>query len=237
VNLLLLFDDDFRPDGSVRLTGRRLAHARTILGASPGTTLRVGKLGGLVGEGRVVSISDTELHLTATLEEPPPPRPGIDLLVAVPRPKVLRRVLASAASLGVDSIVLVNARRVEKCYFDTHVLSPASVAESLCLGLEQAKDTRLPDVLVKKRFRPFVEDEQAELFGDADRFVLHPTATETFPPPRSRPRAVLAIGPEGGFVPFEVDLLAAHGFRPCTLGPRPLRVEVVIPYALGALAT
>jgi len=41
-----------------------------------------------------------------------PPRPGIDLLLAVPRPKALRKILPAAASLGVDRIVLVNAARV-----------------------------------------------------------------------------------------------------------------------------
>ena len=137
------------------------------------------------------------------------------------------------ASVGLDRIVLVNAARVEKSYFDSAVLAPEAVRELLILGLEQARDTRLPEVLVRKRFRPFVEDELDSLWPATDRFVAHP-AGQAVRSPRAE-RAVVAFGPEGGWVPFEIDLLRARGFAPFTLGPRPLRVEVALPYALGML--
>jgi RsmE family RNA methyltransferase len=44
---------------------------------------------------------------------------------------------------------------------------------------------------------------------------------------------VLAIGPDGGWVPFEIDLLARCGFVPVSLGPRVLRVEVAVSYIIG----
>jgi RsmE family RNA methyltransferase len=54
--------------------------------------------------------------------------------------------------------------------------------------------------------------------------------------PGARPgRVALAIGPEGGWVDFELTLLAARGFVPFSLGERILRVEVAVPYALGQL--
>ncbi|MGZ3460670.1 MAG: RsmE family RNA methyltransferase, partial [Archangium sp.] len=49
-------------------------------------------------------------------------------------------------------------------------------------------------------------------------------------------RVVLAVGPDGGWVPFEAELLEAHGFRPVSLGPRILRVETAVPVLLGQLA-
>ncbi|OJH40833.1 16S rRNA (uracil(1498)-N(3))-methyltransferase [Cystobacter ferrugineus] len=239
MNLLLLHDSDFLPDGTVQMTGRRAQHAREILRAEPGETLRVGKLGGLVGTGEVLENSPGLLRLRVSLTEPPPPRAGVDLVLAIPRPKALKRVLPAVAQLGVDRVVLVNAARVEKSYFDSKVLEGDFVAELLLQGLEQARDTRLPEVLVRERFRPFVEDELDSLFGtEALRLLPHPPAAE----PLSRvgvqaaPRVVLAVGPDGGWVPFEADLLARHGFHPFSLGPRILRVETAVPVLLGQLA-
>ncbi len=232
MNLLLLRDADFRADGTVRLTGRRLLHARAVLRAAAGDVLRVGQLGGQVGTAEVLRLDDSELVLRPVLREPPPPRAGVDLIMAMPRPKALRKVLPAAASLGVDRIVLVNAARVEKSYFDSRVLSKDVVEELLVLGLEQARDTRLPEVLIRERFRPFVEDELDAFSPGTSRLVAHPGAADA---PAIGGRVVLAIGPEGGWVPFEIDLLRAHGFLPFSLGLRTLRVEVALPYAMGEL--
>jgi RsmE family RNA methyltransferase len=239
VNLLLLLDEDFLPDGTARLTGRRALHAREVLRAEPGETLRVGRLGGLVGTAEVLENAPGVLHLRATLTEPPPARAGVDLLLAIPRPKALKKVLPAVASLGVDRVVLVNAARVEKSYFDSKVLAPEFIQELLLQGLEQARDTRLPEVLVRERFRPFVEDELDSLFGrESLRLLPHPPARQslTTTAVATAPRAVLAIGPDGGWVPFEAEMLEAHGFHPFSLGPRILRVETAVPVLLGQLA-
>jgi RsmE family RNA methyltransferase len=121
---------------------------------------------------------------------------------------------------------------VEKSYFDSHVLAQAP--ELFAQGLEQARDTVPPELLVRERFRPFVEDELDALFPSGARLVAHPAANSA--PPAREGRLLLAVGPEGGWVPFELQLLQQHGFAPFTLGPRPLRVEVALPYALGALS-
>jgi RsmE family RNA methyltransferase len=237
VNLLLLLDADFASDGSVRLTGRRLDHVRRVLAPRSGDELRVGRLHGRLGTARVVGLDERELVLAPPeLTDPPPPRAGIDLLLALPRPKVLKKVLPAIASLGVDRVILLNAARVEKSYFDARLLAPDALAGLLALGLEQARDTVPPEVLVRPRFRPFVEDEcGAFLDGTGTRLVCHPAATEPVPRRDGAARVALAIGPEGGWVPFELALLAARGFRPVTLGPRVLRVETAVPALIGAL--
>ncbi|NTX39023.1 16S rRNA (uracil(1498)-N(3))-methyltransferase [Myxococcus sp. CA033] len=239
MNLLLLFDEDFLPDGTARLTGRRAQHAREVLRAEPGESLRVGRLGGLIGTGEVLENSPGVLHLRVDLTEPPPPRARIDLLLAIPRPKALKKVLPAVASLGVDRIVLVNAARVEKSYFDSKVLDGAFVRELLLQGLEQARDTYLPEVLVRERFRPFVEDELDTVFPpDAVRLLPHPPASQPLRAVSASPgqRSVLAIGPDGGWVSFEAQLLESHGFRPFSLGPRILRVETAVPVLVGQVA-
>jgi RsmE family RNA methyltransferase len=172
-----------------------------------------------------------------TLKEPPPPKVGLSLLLALPRPKALKKVLAAVASMGVQRLVLCNAARVEKSYFDSKVLKEELTAH-LQAGLEQAQDTVPPEVQVETRFRPFVEDKQKGVFGKALRCLAHPVAkpaSEALAFGGPDEQAVLAIGPEGGWVPFELELLQAAGFTPFSLGPRTLRVEVAVPYAMGVL--
>ncbi len=240
MNLILLLPEDFLSAEAVRLEGRRARHVREVLRVEPGDRVVVGAANGAVGEGTVLSAGPEEVRLSVRLGAEPPPPPGIDLLLAMPRPKVLRRVLQSAASLGAKRVVLVNASRVERSYFDTPFLEPAEVERNLVLGLEQARDTVLPEVLVRRRFRPFVEDELEGLWPLAKRarLLAHPDPTADAPPdPCGEPQApaVLAIGPEGGWVPFELELLAAHGFRRFDLGPRILRVETAVPFAFGRI--
>jgi len=238
VNLVLLFPGDFQPDGTARLDGRRARHVHEVHRARVGDTLAVGRAGGLVGKGTVLAVSADEVLLAVELVEEPPPPPGIDLLLAMPRPKVLRRVLQAAASLGARRVALVNAARVEKSYFDSPFLDPAEIERNLVLGLEQARDTVLPEVLVRRRLRPFVEDELDALWPPAgrSRLVAHPAAAGGDPPrTQERPEApvLVAVGPEGGWVPFELELLEAHGFRRLDLGPRVLRVETAVPLVFG----
>lgn len=237
MNLLLLEPGEVAPDGTARLTGRRLVHARRVLAARPGDRLRVGELGGAIGEGEVLEVDEDAMLLRVSLHAPPPPRPGVSLVLALPRPKQLRRVLPALASLGVDRVALVNAARVEKSYFSARALEPRELRSLLALGLEQARDTRAPEVELRPLFRPFVEDELGSWCrGAGTRLVAHPSGdVDERPLPDGGP-IVLAVGPEGGWVPFELELLRAAGFVPWSAGPRTLRVETAVPYLLGLLA-
>lgn len=163
-----------------------------------------------------------------------PPKLQLTLLLAMPRPKMFRRILQHCASLGVAEIILLNSYRVEKSFWQTPFLQPEVVRENLLLGLEQARDTVLPDVRVEKRFKPFVEDHLPALVGNSLGLVAHPG---NYPP---CPRAVsgpitLAIGPEGGWLPYEVDKLVDAGLQPVQLGERILRVETAVTALIGRL--
>jgi RsmE family RNA methyltransferase len=232
MNLLLLQPEDLHLDGTARVSGARLAHLREVLRSGPGHTLRAGVVGGLVGIAEVLALHEDEAVVRLTLDQPPPPRPGVDLVLALPRPKALRRVLAASASMGVDRLVLLAAARVEKSYFASPVLQPDRIRKHLLDGLEQAQDTVLPEVHLELRFRPFVENRMNALLGPGERWVLHP-GDEGPRTPSDEGRLALAIGPEGGWVPFERDLLHSQGFRPLGFGPRTLRTETIVPYALG----
>jgi 16S rRNA (uracil1498-N3)-methyltransferase len=217
------------------LRGRAARHVHEVLRARLGDVLRVGRPEGAVGSAEVlVSQPDTVL-LKVCLDGAPPTRPAVDVLLAIPRPKALRRLLASAAALGVDRLFLLNAARVEKSYFASPVLTPARVEAAFREGLEQAKDTRAPELHVFERFRPFVEDRLDALLGPSMRLLLDPGPKADASGLPDGVRVAFAIGPEGGWVSFERELLQAQGFVPLSFGPRTLRVEAVLPYALGWL--
>ena len=235
MNHLVLEPAEVLEDGTARLSGRRVVHAREVLHVRPGATVKVGMLGGQRGRGEVISATEDELVLRVVLDEEPPPRANVDLLLAMPRPKQLKRVLAAAASMGINRIVLLNAAKVEKSYFNSKVLDAGFLDHLIRLGLEQARDTVPPELLVRERFRPFVEDELDAFCGEGRRLLAHGEAAQQVPRRAAGERVVIAVGPEGGWTPFELDLLQVRRFAPVTLGPRPLRVEVAVPALVGAL--
>jgi RsmE family RNA methyltransferase len=158
----------------------------------------------------------------------------LTLLLALPRPKMLKRVLQTVASMGVPKLILLNSYRVEKSFWQTPFLQPEAIREQLILGLEQARDTLLPEVLIEKRFKPFVEDQLGALAQGSLGLVGHPGDYPSCP--RAVTQAVtLAIGPEGGWIPYEVEKLAAAGLQPVQLGERILRVETAVTALLARL--
>ena len=240
MNLVLLDDADLTGDGQARVQGAKARHILDVHRASVGDTLRIGLVGGPVGHGVVTGLSSDEVVLAVHLLEPPPAALGIELLLAMPRPKMLRRLLAAVASIGIKRLVLINSARVEKSYFDSSLLAPEAIEEELRLGLSQACDTIPPVVIVKRRFRPFVEDEADAFWPDpAHRLVAHPRADRELwevLPASASDTTVLAIGPEGGWVPFELELLEGRGFRRFAAGPRILRVDTAVPFLVGQVA-
>lgn len=234
MNLLLLEDADFIAANRARLEGRRLKHLHEVHRAEAGDSLRVGRLGGSMGQGRLLRLDPDMAELEMTLDQPPPAKLPLTLLLALPRPKMLRRVLQTVAAMGVPRLVLLNSYRVEKSFWQTPFLEPEAIREQLILGLEQARDTQLPEVLIEKRFKPFVEDRLPALAADTLGLVGHPGDFPACPRAVERP-VTLAIGPEGGWIPYEVEKLQAAGLQPVQLGERILRVETAVTALLARL--
>ncbi|MCE1203502.1 MAG: 16S rRNA (uracil(1498)-N(3))-methyltransferase [Holophagaceae bacterium] len=232
--MLLLFPEDLVRPGLARLSGRRLEHVREVHRAEVGDDLAVGLLGGPMGQGRVLRLEEGVLELDLSLDQAPPPKLPLTLVLAVPRPKVLNRVVAAAASLGVAHLVLLNAWKVEKAYWASPRMKPESLREQLLLGLEQAKDTVLPEVTLARLFRPFVEDELPGLVAGGTGLLAHPGTGGTAPRVPAAP-ITLAIGPEGGWIDAEVQSLLQAGLQPLDLGPRILRTETALAALVGRL--
>lgn len=234
MNLLLLDTADFIADDRVLLRDRRLTHLQQVHRAEAGEQLRVGRVGGNMGSGQLLRLDAHEAELQVSFDQPPPAKLPVTLLLALPRPKMLRRVLQTVAAMGVPRLVLLNSYRVEKSFWQTPFLEPAAIHEQLILGLEQSRDTVLPEVIIEKRFKPFVEDRLPQLAADTLGLVGHPGDFPHCPRAVTQP-VTLAIGPEGGWIPYEVDKLAAAGLRPVQLGERILRVETAVSALLARL--
>ncbi|HXH41053.1 MAG TPA: 16S rRNA (uracil(1498)-N(3))-methyltransferase [Thermoanaerobaculia bacterium] len=234
MNLILLFDDDFLNTSRVRLTGRRLRHVADVHRAAPGDELVVGVANGRIGRGTITRLDDDALEMDVALDRDPPPLLPLTLILALPRPKVLNRVMAGAASLGIKHVVLINAWRVEKSYWSSPRLSAENLHTQSILGLEQARDTVLPSIETRRLFRPFVEDELPSLARGTCALVAHPHARQTCPRHLRQP-VTLVIGPEGGFIDAEIASLERAGFTSVSIGERILRVETAVAFLAARL--
>lgn len=234
MNLALLFEEDFVTADRAVLTGRRLSHLHEVLKVAEGDCIPVGRVNGDIGTGRVLSLTDSQADILVELAEPPPPPLPLTLILAMPRPKMFRRVLQTCATLGVKDIWLINSYKVEKSFWQTPWLSDGNLRENMTLGLEQARDTILPEVHIRKLFKPFVEDELPALLQGKRALVAHPGTATPCPMHLNRPTA-LCVGPEGGFIPYEVAKLEEAGCESVHLGPRILRVETAVPVLVSRL--
>ncbi|MEZ4427942.1 MAG: 16S rRNA (uracil(1498)-N(3))-methyltransferase [Nannocystaceae bacterium] len=235
MNLILVEPSDFVAEGRVRLVGRRLEHVRKVHRASVGDQLRVGLVDGPVGHGVVIALSAASVELTLTLTEQPPPPSPITLIVALPRPPSMHKVLQQGAAMGIKRFHFVHCARTEKSYWDARAVEPVAIRNNLLLGLEQARDTALPVVTSDRRFHRFVRETLPSFAAAGPLLVAHPDA-ET-PCPRACASALsVFIGPEGGLVPDEVAALTNAGATPVSLGPRILRVETAVVALIARLS-
>lgn len=232
---LLLFTDADRIDASrITITGERLEQLRAVSGAQVGRELRAGEVNGKLGIATLDTLTSEKAVLTVTLSESPPAKLPAILVLALPRPKMLRRILRSVAEFGIAECHLVNSYRVEKSYWQTPVLAEESIRHYLLEGLAQGVDTVLPKVQQHKLFKPFVEDRLPQLVEARHALVAHPQSQA--PCPGDLPgETLIVVGPEGGFTEYEIEKLKAAGCEPVGLGPRILRVENAVSRLLGKL--
>jgi RsmE family RNA methyltransferase len=234
VNILLFSDDDRLAEGCIRVSDRRLRHLREIHGAAPGNTVRVGMINGQCGTGTIISIDAQQADIEITLDQLPPVKLPLTLVLALPRPKMLRRVLRTVGECGVRELHLINSYKVEKSFWQSPLLVEDTLRDYLLPGLEQASDTVIPSVHLHRRFKPFAEDLLPTLTGGREAMVAHP-GNHPGLPRAAGGDMLLVIGPEGGFIPYEVDKCREAGCRPVSLGHRVLRVETAVAAALGTL--
>ena len=218
----------------------QITHIKEILKSKVGDSLSIGEIGGNIGRAIIAKIDEYEVLLSdVILDKKPPAKLDLTVILALPRPKVLRRLIMDMTSLGVNKLIIVNSYRSQKSYWQSPLLE--RIDEFVFEGLQQAIDTVPLVVEFKKRFKPFVEDEFPSLLLDKEQdnaVIAHPYASQSWRAYlASRPKEpmpkVLCIGAEGGWIDYEVDLLCQHGCTAVSLGDRILRTETVVSVLLG----
>lgn len=237
MNLIIVYEQDFISGNANRilLTGKRFEHILKVHKAEKGKILKVGLINSAVGTGVVEEINSNSIEMRLTFGSPPPPPTPVTVICALPRPKTVKKVLHIISSMGIKRCLFINSFRVEKSYWQSPVLQRESIESHCVSGLQQAGDTILPVIELKKLFKPFVEDELELLSRDTHTLVAHPytdTSLSDHCSDNKKP-VTLVIGPEGGFVEYEIELLKHRGFTPVSIGLRTLRVEYALASILG----
>lgn len=226
MNLLLLTPEDHLEGHRYVVRDFRAQHMQDILHVEEGSMLKAGVLNGGVGMARVDRVAKDQVEVTITLDLVLPQRPNIDLLLALPRPRSLKKLLPQVTAMGVGNIILTETHRVEKSFFGATFLKPEAHRDMLYEGLMQAKLTFLPKVTVERKLWKVLE-QIPERFENHLKLVGHPDAPSALAKVSVSPTqpVLLAIGPEGGFLDKEVDRLVQAGFQSVTMGDKTLRVE------------
>ena len=212
---------------------RQIQHLSQHVQLNAGDTLKVGLRNGQRSLTEVVTSSEQHILLRPIQVEAVPAKLPVHLILALPRPKVLRRIIMDAVTLGVQRISLIHSYRVDKSYWQSPFLQ--HLDDYVTLGLEQAGDTIEPEIQLYKRFKPFVEDVLPTFISDQKpAYVAHPYAEQQMPHAIQH-SCCLIVGPEGGFIPYEVDLLKKNGCQARRLGNRILRTETAVSHILGRL--
>ena len=241
----ILFEKSEIVDGVATFGGERAEHVINVLHGEVGQVLKTGEINGKIGTGVIKSIETSccgdlssehrsigaseQVRISVLLSHTQDSlQPWIDLILAPPRPRVMKRLLPQLATMGVGRIFLVGAKKVEKDFWGATLLKSENYRPLLIDGLMQAGTSILPALETRRNFRKFVREELDALWPEARRIVAHPYGVDPAPSCSLIPdpcSLLLAIGPEGGWTDEEVALLVEHGFSRYSLGSRILRTD------------
>ncbi len=224
MNLLLLESKDLINENEAIIDDDRAVHIKKVLKLKTSDCLKVGLLNGFCGSATILTMSDTQIHLQLNCQNPPPTPLPLTVVMALPRPKMLRRILKNLAEFGIKECHFINSYKVEKSFWQTPALAQHTMHKYLCEGLMQSKDTLLPNIHLHKYFKPFVEDILPDLCHDKEAFIAHPYQSLPMPEVSREPRLII-IGPEGGFTEYEVNLIGRQGVHAINMGQRIYKVE------------
>jgi 16S rRNA (uracil1498-N3)-methyltransferase len=221
------------------LTGDRARYAFETHELRQGNSCRVAVLGGLRGEGFVAEATVERVVMVLTLSLPSLERVPVDLIVGVPRPQTVKKVIQAAVMLGVRSLHFVRSELGERSYLQSRSLSDEGILEESAKALEQIWDSGVPTIEVHRTFSYFMSNKLPLLTKERDVACLlaDPSGREITirDTPLMRTEQVVAVGPERGWSKSEIELFKNRGFSVVGLGARVMRVEVAMVFLMGQL--
>jgi len=218
----ILFESSEIIDGIATFGGVRAEHVLDVLHGEVGQILKTGEVNGRIGTSVIIAINGREITVRVT-HEGESIAPWVDIILAPPRPRVMKRLLPQLAAMGVGRIVLVGAEKVERDFWGATLLKEENYRPLLMDGLMQCGTTILPTIETWKSFKCFLR-EGLPAFTHRNRILAHPYGANHPLSPINYP-LLLAIGPEGGWTDAEVEKLEAADFVRHSLGSRILRTD------------
>ncbi len=232
MNIILLTDKDKTGGEIFTVSDERAKHIIKILKSKPGDTIEIGLYNGSLGRAVIEKIEPGKVSLKIIQTFPQPTNfPSVHLICALPRPQTLKKILFHTASMGVKRVDFINSGKVEKSYYQSHLLEKKYYEKILLLGMSQGKQTAAPEIYFHKKFKSFFEDVYrdeadgktlklvAENSSGKKLFDVYTSAVDYL---------TVAVGPEGGWIPYEIEYMENLGFVPFTLGKWILRVEAAV---------
>jgi 16S rRNA (uracil1498-N3)-methyltransferase len=213
------------------LVGDHASHLSLVLRAQVGQEFDIA-VGELVRRGTIasVAIDRVEFALGETLPAQAPA--PITLLLAVFKFDRMEWAIEKCTELNVTLIVPVIARRTEK-----HLAQAAAkrVERWRRIAREASQQSRRlsePEVgdPVKLTDALHIEAQAKVVLAETESDVQLSDVLRERPETKS---LAIAVGPEGGWTPEELQLFVESGWKPASLGPTILRAETA---AIAALA-
>ena len=137
----------------LRQSDERFEHLRQVLKkTNKGDEFKATILNERLATGRILSYDEDErsvlIEILSTKEEEAKEEKmvTVSLILAMPRPKVLRRLLSVFAQFGVENVHMFSAEKTERCYFQSEVLTEDVLVREFTRGVEQnALDFKFPN--------------------------------------------------------------------------------------------
>lgn len=233
MNLIILLPEDKVNDNLFMINDYRSEHLLKIIKVNKNSIIQSGILNGDKGISKILDIDANKIYLDFSQDFALKTKEKyeIDLICAMPRPQTLKKILSLCGTFEIRSLTLISSNRVEKSYYQSPLLEEAKLNHFLIEGLMQGKFTRLPKVKIFDKFKRFWDEEYNENlfpnFKKSIKLIAHPETTTTIYDnfENTLKNYMIVLGPEGGWIPFEIDYIKSKNFIPINLGTPVLRVE------------
>jgi 16S rRNA (uracil1498-N3)-methyltransferase len=216
------------------MEGDSAHHLGRVLRAEAGQLYELSD-GQRVWLGRVASVARDRVEF-ALVEELPARRSAVDvtLLLAVVKFDAFEWAIEKATELGVNTIVPLAAARSEKALLAAAARRAERWKKILVEASQQSRRVNLPVLQLLSRteqaFAQCKEGLKLLLSENQDAPCMR-TVLEG----QKSSRAIIAIGPEGGWTDKELELATQSGFNQVSLGRLILRTETSVIAALANL--
>jgi 16S rRNA (uracil1498-N3)-methyltransferase len=229
------FVEQFNGD-TATIEGDTAHHLGRVLRAQQGQLYELSD-GQQVRLGRIEKVARDRVDFTL-LEQIPAHQPAIDvtLLLSIVKFDAFEWAIEKATELGVSTIVPLAAARSEKALLAAAGKRAERWKKLLAEASQQSRRVRMP--ILQSAFQP-TQAFSAQPVG-ATKVILseQPDATTLRQILQNEPanrKAVLAIGPEGGWTEAELSAARTRDFREASLGRLILRTETAVAAALASI--